>query len=144
MDEKLLVHLQPPRPMLLIPWPSGVVFEVQTNGMLCFQMQTEGICLPLGPGEWLEPHLFELHPGCCALHGDLDPELFSGEEGLEEQEATALDTLFQECHLSLAVNRLRRKESCEAWVHVQITTNNDLMLQAFSGRDGILIWQNCD
>ena len=51
MDEKLLVHLLPPWPMLLIPWPSGVVYEVQTNGVLCFQMRTEGICLPLGPGK---------------------------------------------------------------------------------------------
>ena len=144
MDEKLLVHLLPPWPMLLIPWPSGVLFEIQTNGVLCFPMQVEGLCLPLDQGEWLEPYVFDLHPGCCALRGDLDPELFSGEEGLQEQEASALDALFHECHLALAVNRLRCQESCEAWVHVQIIPNTDLMLKGFGEREGILIWQNCD
>lgn len=147
MGEKPCVFLLPVQPMVLVPWPSGVLFEVEANGMFISHLQIEGICLPIGQGANLEPHLFELHPGCISRHEGLDPDvqILLTEDGLNQEEADAIDSLFQQYHLPLLVNRARCKESCEAWVHIQIVKpNDDFMLHAFEGREAILTWSNCD
>lgn len=126
-----------PWPLVLFPWPSGAVFQVQCGGLFCDQRQLEGIYLPVyGHYDLSFPsRLVELHPGCWEYRHQLSLTL---------QEADELDALFSEFAAPLKVIRTRLHESCEAWAHVEITPNQDRVLSHFSGYKGVLIWPNCD
>jgi hypothetical protein len=145
MKENPRIFLNPKWPVLLLPWPSGVIFEAQVNGMLCYQMSIEGICIPINQGYLLEAGIADLHPGCCVAIGreGEDPEVLY-RTGLQEREALVLDALFHSCRVPIQVKREALATSCEAWVHITILTNNDGELKELGGRDAILTWQNCD
>ena len=132
---------QHPWPMVLVPWPSGVTFIVQGAGKLIRYMSVEGISLPLNTGEALSKKLYTLHPGCCV---DVLSEVEGLPDALTKEEADAIDQIFQETHTPLQVDRDRLKGSTEAWVHVHILSNSNLVLKAFGGRDGVFVWENCD
>lgn len=138
VDLDYTVNVWPsPWPLVLILWPTGVIFEVQCGGLACDQRQIEGFYLP-AYGRYdlsLSKRLVELHPGCWSIGHPL---------ALNEQEADALDALFVECTVPFKVIRTRLHESCEAWVHVEIMPNQDRVLSNFAGYVGVLIWQNCD
>ncbi len=123
-----------PWPLLLLPWPSGVFFEMQCGGLACYQRHIEGFYLPIfGPyGQAFAQSLEALHPGCNG------PSVTS-------EEAAALDAIFAEFQVPLKVVASRLEHSLEAWVHVEVVEpNEDRLLSNFAGYEGILIWRNCD
>ena len=145
MREMLEVELyQHPWPMVLIPWSSGVMFTVQTSGLLVLPRSVEGICLPLYRGEYISERLDSLghnHPGCCVDNtGDIE-ELPHATDSID---ADVLDEIFQETHVPLKVDRQKLNDSCEAWVYVHVLPNNNLLLAAFVGQEAIFTWANCD
>jgi len=143
MDEKPIIFLTALSPLVLVPWPAGVIYEAQIDGLACYHERLEGVCLPL-PQD-LGPRLQQLHPGCCVDlgKGDGDPA-FLLPDGLSAQEADALDKLFEEYSVPIRVKKATLKKSCEAWVHIHILPNSHGTLRFWGEQDGILTWQNCD
>lgn len=133
MDSKPVAQLiEHPWPMVLVPWSSGVVFRVQCGGRGCYQLDLEGVCLPLVNGERLNRELTALHPGCA--------------QPISLIEANLLDEILHDVHGDslMTIDRDRLSESYEAWVHVIIQAQWDEVLRDFRGRRAILTWQNCD
>jgi hypothetical protein len=123
-----------PWPLLLLPYPNGVFFDMQCGGLACYQRHIEGFYLPVFGqyGQAFAHSLEALHPGC------------NGPSVTEEQ-AGALDAIFAEFQVPLKVVRSRLDYSYEAWVHVEVLApNEDWLLSNFEGYEGILIWRNCD
>ena len=139
MTEPFVVEVRygfdwPPWPTIIIPWPSGVIFDVSCGCLAAYHRQLEGFYLPIY-GQYdlsLSKRLLELHPGCCG-------------EPLAVEEADRLDALFAEFQIPLKAIRTQLAESTEAWVHAEIITpNQDQILRNFGGSRGVLIWQNCE
>ncbi len=123
-----------PWPLLLLPRPSGVFFDMQCGGLACYHRHIEGFYLPIFGqyGQAFADSLEALHPGCNG------PSVTS-------EEAAALDAIFAEFQVPLKVIASRLEYSYEAWVHVEIIEpNEDRLLSNFAGYEGILIWRNCD
>jgi hypothetical protein len=122
----------PPWPTIIIPWPSGVIFEVRCGCMAADRRQLEGFYLPIY-GRYdltLPKRLRELYPGCW-------------DEPLSASSADRLDALFAELQIPLKVIRAQLAESIEAWVHVEvINSDQDHILRNYEGSAGVLVWQN--
>lgn len=139
MAEPFIVKIRygwdwPPWPTIIIPYQSGVTFEVRCGCLAAYRRQLEGFYLPIY-GRYdltLPQRLLELHPGCCG-------------EPLTGEEADRLDALFAELQIPLKVIRARLAESTEAWVHVEVIgPNQDRILRNYGGSVGVLIWQSCE
>jgi len=131
MQDKLLIEIvEPPCPLLIIHWPTGVEFEVQSGGLGCYQMRTEGFSLPLNKGDELMERLMALHPGCA--------------RSMTSGEADSIDEILVSFGIPLRVNRTRLRDCYEAWVHVDVVETTGWYLAGLTGKTGILTWQNCD
>src|SRR5256885_4547714 len=106
-----------PDPALILPCESGIIFEQQTGGLSCTHHKVEGIFLPL-PVTSRNLRMFMealevLHPGCCG-------------HSLTFEEAGKLDDdVIKRYNVPLEVNKERREESTEAWVHMRIMGKGD-------------------
>lgn len=131
MAERLVIEIdQHPWPVVLLPWPTGVDFEVQAGGLGCYQMSLEGLALPLEDRDALTERLQTLHPGCARR--------------ITFEEADEIDKILDLVGVPLRVNRDRLGDSYEAWVHVQIVEHSGSYLSALGGKNAILTWRNCD
>lgn len=106
-----------PYPALILPCESGILFEQQTGGLACSHHQIEGLFLPL-PVQSHNLHMFMealevIHPGCYG-------------HSLTFEEACKLDdAVIKRYNVPLEVNKEKRGESTEAWVHVRIMGKDD-------------------
>lgn len=127
---------------LLIPHPSGVVYQAQARGFSCEQVELEGVFVPFGdprlgpPLEaWFEGPKYQ---GSGARHG------------LDLEDADQIDRVLRAWHperIAVTVDRARLRDSFEAWVHVVI--HGDDEPYPFSGfgpypRTAVLTWTNSD
>lgn len=136
-------------PMLLINTRSGVRYQNQAGGNLCYQVEIEGVLMPLGMSVDNYRLLEELIPS------------FAG-KGISEGIADAIDHIFASeiPTLFLRVDRDRMQESMEAWIYVQVSSSqgdfstiesaivcrNSPLSYAygFGSCAGVLTWPNSD
>ena len=136
---------------LIIPFPSGVIYSNQAGGSTCLQPEMEGIFVPLRNDHFFEGQLM-VSP-VEALMAYFDGEAWQGTGatgGLTEHDADMLDQFLRSYSLSdvLRIDRSRLRESCEAWIHVEVTAE-ERKIPTFSGfgaypRTGVLTWPNTD
>ena len=137
---------------LIVASPSGVIYSNQAGGTACLQPELEGILIPLRNDCLLEGN--QLLSPAIALE-----EYFTGEKwrgtgaihGINDEDADFIDGLLQAHRLThcLKVDRTRLSESREAWIHVEVTSDEHTEIPLFSGlgpypRPGVLTWPNSD
>jgi hypothetical protein len=124
---------------LIIPWPSGVIYQGQVGGHYCLPFREEGIFVPLE---------FESFDQARELH-----EFFTGPkwggwcgEGIDDQTADFIDQslaripLYEEGFIK--VDRSRLWESVEAWIYVDV--QEEPCLTGLTPCKAILTWPNSD
>jgi Family of unknown function (DUF6210) len=129
---------------IVIECSSGVVYQNQVGGQICFQAELEGVLAPLNA-----------RPESANM---LTERVFpQGLQGIDPNTADFLDELFRK-DLGMAfltVDRARLADSWEAWIYVRIghvpdsvnTTDQDRYsgaLYGFSGSQGVITWPNSD
>lgn len=125
---------------LIIPCPSGVIFQNQTGGFSCLHDEMQGVFVPLDGGH--VDHYVELHRffyegkwggGCSS--------------GIDEETAVFIDATLARVPLyaGIKTDRSRLRDSREAWVHVTVEDPKaTLLLEGFGPFHGILTWPNSD
>jgi hypothetical protein len=94
---------------LIVECDSGVIYQNQVGGLVCFQAEQEGVLAPLD----VSPEITQLVE---------DHKFAQGRQGIDMEAADLLDGIFRSNRaLSfLSVDRTRLEESWEAWVYVRI------------------------
>jgi Family of unknown function (DUF6210) len=128
--------------MLIIGYPSGVVYENQVGGVACSRGELEGVLVPVGlPAGDAERFMALPFPGAAALNADV---------------ADRIDEILASVPFAryLKVDRNRLRESCEAWVFVlaEIPADSTFQLygpyfgapRGFGPAGGVLTWPNSD
>ena len=109
---------------LIIPFPSGIVYQNQVAGMTCGQAELEGIYVPVG---W--------HDAADAME-----EYFVG-GSLSTEDADLIDEKLVE--RGAKVDRSKLKMSCEAWVWLSLEKGIQYIEQ-FKPAEAVLTWPNSD
>ena len=93
---------------LILLRPSGVRYSNQVGGTACFHFEEEGYYVPVAEKAQALAQLFT--SGACG-------------EGLVASEADKIDEVLVTLRLQfLKVDRSRLKNSCEAWVYVDVSS----------------------
>ncbi len=125
---------------IIIPWPSGVVYQNQTGGYACYQHQLEGILVPL-EGESAD------------FYQKLNDFFFHGKwagwcnDGIDEETAELIEETLRRNpgYEAIRVDRTKLEESHEAWVHVAVEDPSAIgLLGGFESFKAILTWPNSD
>lgn len=124
---------------LILPWPSGVIFQQQTGGYSCLQDSLEGVFVPLddfaGHAQELLRHFTgPIWRGNCA-------------RGINTETADFIDATLGWIpgHSTIKVDRSRLADSHEAWIHVTIADPVSTgLLEGFSAGSAVLTWPNSD
>lgn len=127
---------------LIIPHPTGVVYQAQVCGHCCMQLDLEGAFVPL------DAERFE-----DALDAWFTGPKYNGSgamQGLDAEDADRIEEIlraWRPAGFPVTVDRAQLGESFEAWVHVVIHGDDDPSL--FSGfgpypRPAVLTWKNSD
>jgi hypothetical protein len=123
---------------LIIPFPSGVIYQNQADGLLCTHPQVEGVFVPLS----VKSGVVEL----WALQ-----QHFRGATVINQDSAEVVDSILRRYgHVYLKVNSTRLAESFEAWFHVVVDEAQRpelplaLPISGFGKCEGILTWPNSD
>lgn len=132
---------------LLVPAPTGIVYQAQAGGTVCLQPALEGFLVPFGNDVELDDHRV------ISLENELFSELASHGQSFDSEMADRLDALLQrygESHYRpmsrVRVNRDRLHESFEAWVHV-IVSAGEPTVPIFGVSwplHAVLTWNNSD
>ncbi len=124
---------------LIITFPSGVVYQNQTEGIACSHAEAEGVFLPLS----VKPGASEMWAFGQHFHGKIGP--------IDQDAARIVDRILRRNgHTYLMVNQTRLAESYEAWIHVFIDEAEKPLLplrmavSGFGKCEGILTWSNSD
>ncbi len=136
---------------VIISCDSGISYCNQVGGYLCRQLEFDGVYLPLANDVALKNK--ELMSPENELRAYFEGPKHNGwgaNDGLDDEDADFIDSALQKYHQDkwIKVDRSRLKESCEAWVFVQVYAEDDpVPLQ--SGfeeypRLGVLTWSNSD
>jgi hypothetical protein len=138
---------------LILEFPSGVIYSNQTGGTSCLHPELEGVFIPLRNDcvqesrEFLSPeHVLFAYFGGPKWRGT------GATKGIDSEDADFIDQLLAKYRLAhcITTDRSRLRDSQEAWVWVQVTSDEDVPeLGAFVGfapypRSGVLTWQNTD
>ncbi len=128
-------------PALIIPWPSGVIYQNQVGGHYVMQYTQEGVFVPLPDDLGSLSSALESH--------FLGPKYRGwGGHGIDEETAQFIDELFQRNpRLSMIfVDRHRFQDSVEAWIWVTVAEETFPMpfLDGLTPCTGILTWSNSD
>ncbi len=127
--------------MLVVEYPSGVVYQNQVGGNVCHQAKLEGVLAPLG----LESSSVNQIMRCSY-----------GMQGITAETADTIDSILASDSEGkyVKVDRSRLEECLEAWVHVIVESPNspDPMEtpEFFGGWCGfgraraVLTWPNSD
>ncbi len=122
---------------LIIPWPSGVIYQGQVGGHYCLPFQEEGVFVPL------ETHTFKESKEL--------QDYFTGPkwggwcgEGIDDETADFIDRTLAPLRVDefIKVDRSRLRESVEAWVYVDVPT--EPYLSGLTPCKAILTWNNSD
>jgi hypothetical protein len=143
MSKIINLYALPYEVMLIVEHPSGVVYENQVGGTLCWQARAEGILAPVD----LEPNAVEQ---IMKLPYD------EGRRGITAEVADGIDAVLAASSGGryLKVDRERLGESWEAWVFVvaDIPESSEHQLEGpyfgaprgFGRSTGVLTWPNSD
>ncbi len=122
---------------LIIPWPSGVIYQGQVGGHYCLPFREEGVFVPL------ETERFEQ---ASELHKYFTGPKWGGwcGEGIDEETAAFIDRTLAPLRFDefIRVDRSRLQESVEAWVYVDVP--KEPYLSGLTPCKAILTWQNSD
>lgn len=122
---------------LIIPWPSGVVYQNQVGGYSCQQMQEEGVFVPLENG------VRQLHE---ELHAYFTGPKWDGwcDRHIDDETAEFVDSVLARMHDHefIKVDRSRLTDSMEAWIHLDVQEEHDLT--GLTPCKAILTWPNSD
>jgi hypothetical protein len=139
--KRVILWTMPDEIMLLIGCPSGVVYQNQVGGVVCWQAEIEGILSPLD----VEPDGVRRIMQCAYP---------SGREGITREVADAIDAILSNGAATrfLKVDRSRLDRSWEAWVYVLVDSpgvaSGDVPkfspVQGFGQVGGVLTWPNSD
>jgi hypothetical protein len=137
---------------LIIPWSTGIEYVQQAGGTSCLQLRCEGVFVPFGSDLALHPpELLGPEPDLNAYFAGPVHRGTGATQGLTEQDANVLDSILARfpAFTGIRVHRGRLRESCEAWVHVELDSNAEALwdvMQGFNPTPGtaILIWANSD
>ena len=122
---------------LIIPWPTGVIYQGQVGGHYCLPFREEGVFVPLETERIEESKQLQ--------------EYFTGPkwrgwcgEGIDEETAAFVDRTLARLRLDgfIKVDRSRLKESVEAWVYVDVP--EDPYLDGLTPCKAVLTWPNSD
>lgn len=133
---------------LIVPWPTGIIYSNQANGVGCDHPELEGAYIPFGsfPERETEPNHKALAEHFASLPGNR--EYFS----LETADVTAnfIDEFLVSTELPFAasVDRSRLNDSYEAWVWLTFgppKTEHLGLYTSFEKLDSaVLVWPNSD
>jgi hypothetical protein len=127
---------------LIIPHPTGVIYQTQAGGTCCLQPELEGASVPFD-GEQVNEALYAWFTR--PTYGDSGPT-----RGIYAEDADRIDEVLRAWRptgLPVTVDRARLDESVEAWVHVVIHGDESPPPSLFSGfgpypRPAVLTWTN--
>ena len=137
---------------LILLFPCGIRYHNQAGGYACLQPTEEGVFVPLW--EELIDQEIMLHK-----HFFDGPKWQGGcMNGIDTEDADIIDNIL---NLSLhtrhiKVDRIRLKESYEAWIYVDVVTQPDgnakssdsdvpdFPMAGFGACKGVLVWANSD
>ncbi|WP_169796410.1 DUF6210 family protein [Chondromyces crocatus] len=129
--------------MLVVEHPSGVLYQNQVGGVVCWQAELEGVLSPLD----LSADAVQRIQTCPYP---------SGREGISNEIADTIDALLavEPGASSLKVDRARLGQSWEAWVYVLIDAPGEGAaetvgtscgpIRGFGAARGVLTWPNSD
>lgn len=125
---------------IIIPYPSGVVYQNQTGGYSCVQSSAEGVFVPL------EGEPFDHYE---ALHTFFFKGKWAGNcaNGIDGETADFIDATLARLpgHSGIKVDRSRLTDSHEAWVYITLADPTCAgLLEGFTATRGILTWPNSD
>jgi hypothetical protein len=130
---------------VILKWPSGIEYAIQSGGTYCLRPSCEGIFVPWYNDLGLDPPVFI---GIESALQGLPWRIASGD--LLAKEADAIDAILAQApaHRGTRVDRRMLAESWEAWVHVTIDPDS-MIREQVSGLDpfpdgGVLVWGNSD
>ncbi|MBT3817172.1 MAG: hypothetical protein HOE80_00850 [Candidatus Magasanikbacteria bacterium] len=115
---------------------SGVIYTNQTGGHACCQSFEEGVLLPFNSEYVHKESIIEKELSSITNNNIfLSPEI-----------ADKIDKIFMKYSVTKCakVDRIKLKESMEAWVHVIISENKECEFYNFYDGKGILTWNNSD
>lgn len=133
-------------PALLVRWRSGVIYQNQVGGNVCYQEEQEGVLVPLD--------ISDAHTEAIMAH-----HFPTGCQGIEPAAADLIDAILAANRSTefITVDRTRLAESWEAWVHVnfgrvpdEYELNPERPLEylgeiyGFPPGRGVLTWANSD
>jgi Family of unknown function (DUF6210) len=141
--KRIILWTMPDELMFVIEHPSGVLYENQVGGVVCFNGEQEGVLAPLDVAR-------------ATVEAVQNLPYPQGVEGISEEIADALDALLTaESRASMIkVDRERLHESWEAWIYVRIEAPRTIVrnihddyhgsVYGFGPSRGVLTWQNSD
>lgn len=143
--KRILLWSIPDEILLIVEHPSGVIYQNQVGGNVCWQAEVEGVLSPLA----MHPEPKKRIQGCPYPNG---------RQGISTEIADTLDGIFTASNRTsfLKVDRTRLHECWEAWVYVLIDTPEKDDVEAelfgpyfgpaygFGQTKGVLTWLNSD
>ena len=139
---------------IIIAYPSGVRVSNQIGGTACLQPEMEGVFIPVRNDCLLDGRVIESPEFALSQHFTGPKHRGAGAlSGIDIEDADYIDGVLRAARLDRAilVDRSRLHESHEAWIHVVVSSDDDVDpdMGAFSGfhpypRLGILTWCNSD
>ena len=127
-------------PMLIVPAKTGVIYENQTGGTMCYQDSLEGILIPISNDYYPDEYRDSLDYRIIALF----PEGSAGY--IDEATATTIQQILANYPETqgIQVHWEKLSFSHEAWLHVFV---NDVEMAPYNGFqkcEAILTWNNSD
>lgn len=124
---------------MIIPHPSGVIYQQQTGGYSCIQDRVEGVFVPL----------FDIHGQTAELERFFTGHKWRGacDHGIDLETADFVDGILGKVpgYSGIKVDRRRIADSHESWVYVTCESPETTgVLEGFEPRSAILTWPNSD
>lgn len=139
---KIRLSHMPDDVMLILGYPTGIVYENQVGGVACRHEEFEGVLVPVGlPPEDAARFMALSFPRTAAIDADV---------------ADRIDEILASVPFAryLEVDRSRLRDSCESWVFVLAEIPQDSTFQlygpyfgaprGFGPVRGVLTWPNSD
>ncbi|GAB3252536.1 DUF6210 family protein [Chitinimonas naiadis] len=126
---------------LIVPAPTGIIYQQQAGGTGCLQPQQEGYLIPISNDNALSAPSTSLEARLMSLFAEGGGHRTLSKDLLEEMQGVLDDSGFTK---GIRVNSDRADESLEAWVHVLIPVDFQECTTSPSLTPAILTWSNRD
>lgn len=124
---------------IILPMQTGVIYENQTGGVVCYQSEKEGLLIPIEADSGFRGNNDSLSHKLCSYfaHG-------AGVVG--EKEADKIDVYLKSYNetIGISVDRNKLSQSHESWVHIKAIETEFSSYSGFGEIEGILTWPNSD